>query len=82
MIDRYDDELSAKLSAQEKEVLHLIKEGLSNRQIATRMYLAEQTVKNYVSRLMAKLGVSSRTQAAVLFARFEVESLNDDDNKL
>lgn len=82
MIDRYDDGLFAGLSAQEKEVLHLIQEGLSNREIAARMYLAEQTVKNYVSRLLAKLGVASRTEAAVLFARFEMETSKDDDYEL
>lgn len=82
MTDRYDDESFPELSAQEREVLHLIQEGLSNREIAARMYLAEQTVKNYVSRLMAKLGVSSRTQAAVLFARFETESSIDDADDL
>ncbi|MGH8795379.1 MAG: response regulator [Stackebrandtia sp.] len=54
------------LSPQERTVFELIGEGLTNRQIAERMYLAEKTVKNYVSHLLAKLGMKSRTQAAVL----------------
>jgi two-component system response regulator DevR len=56
----------AGLSEQERTLLDLIGEGLTNRQIAERMYLAEKTVKNYVSRLLAKLGMERRTQAAVL----------------
>ena len=58
-----------KLSPQEKQILDLIVEGLSNREIAHRLVLAEQTVKNYVSRLLAKLGVDRRTQAAVIGLR-------------
>lgn len=57
------------LTAQEEQVLAAIIEGLSNREIAATLHLAEQTVKNYVSSLMSKLGVRSRTQAAVLGAR-------------
>ena len=56
----------AGLSDQERTVLDLIGEGLTNRQIAARMFLAEKTIKNYVSRLLAKLGMERRTQAAVL----------------
>ena len=56
----------ADLSEQEKTLLELIGEGLTNRQISERMFLAEKTVKNYVSRLLAKLGMERRTQAAVL----------------
>ena len=56
----------AKLSDQERTVLELIGEGLTNRQIGERMFLAEKTVKNYVSHLLAKLGMERRTQAAVL----------------
>ena len=56
----------AKLSEQERTVLELIGEGLTNRQIGERMFLAEKTVKNYVSHLLAKLGLERRTQAAVL----------------
>ncbi|MET3803028.1 DNA-binding NarL/FixJ family response regulator [Nakamurella sp. UYEF19] len=56
----------AGLTDQERTVLELIGEGMTNRQIAEKMYLAEKTVKNYVSRLLAKLGMERRTQAAVL----------------
>ena len=55
-----------KLTDQERAVLGLIEEGLTNRQIAARMHLAEKTVKNYVSRVLAKFGMQSRVQAAVL----------------
>lgn len=63
-----DDEL-AMLSEQERKILDLIAEGLTNRQIGERMYLAEKTVKNYVSNLLSKLGMSRRTEAAVYAAR-------------
>ncbi len=53
------------LSEQEQRILDLIGEGLTNKQIAERMYLAEKTVKNYVSSMLAKLGLHSRTQAAI-----------------
>jgi two-component system response regulator DevR len=56
----------AGLTDQERTVLDLVGEGMTNRQIAERMYLAEKTVKNYVSRLLAKLGMERRTQVAVL----------------
>jgi two-component system, NarL family, response regulator DevR len=59
----------SELSEQERQLLDLIGEGLTNRQIAERMFLAEKTVKNYVSRLLAKLGMRRRTQAAVLASR-------------
>jgi DNA-binding NarL/FixJ family response regulator len=59
----------AALSSQEKRVLDLIGEGLTNRQIAERMYLSEKTVKNYVSSLLTKLGMNRRSQAAALAAR-------------
>ena len=59
----------AALSRQEKQVLDLIGEGLTNRQIAARMSLAEKTAKNYVSTLLTKLGLHSRTQVALLAAR-------------
>ncbi|MGQ4615398.1 response regulator [Nocardia sp. R7R-8] len=55
----------AGLTDQERRLLDLLGEGLTNRQIAQRMFLAEKTVKNYVSRLLAKLGLERRTQAAV-----------------
>ena len=57
------------LSDQEKKVLELIGEGLTNRQIAERMFLAEKTIKNYVSSLLTKLGMQRRTQAAAFSAR-------------
>ncbi|RRQ27781.1 response regulator transcription factor [Rhodococcus sp. Eu-32] len=55
----------ADLTDRERTLLGLLGEGLTNRQIAERMFLAEKTVKNYVSRLLAKLGMERRTQAAV-----------------
>lgn len=57
------------LSTREREVLDLISEGLTNRQIGERLFLSEKTVKNYTSRLFAKLGVERRSQAAVIGAR-------------
>jgi DNA-binding NarL/FixJ family response regulator len=59
----------AGLTAQEQRILELIGEGLTNRQIGERMFLAEKTVKNYVSGLFAKLGMERRTQAAAYAAR-------------
>lgn len=56
----------AALSEQEHKVLTLIAEGQTNRQIASHMFLSEKTVKNYVSSILTKLGLESRTQAAVL----------------
>jgi two-component system response regulator DevR len=53
------------LTSQEQRILELIGEGMTNRQIASALFLAEKTVKNYVSSLLAKLGLSSRTQAAI-----------------
>ena len=55
----------ASLTQREREVLDLIAHGLTNRQIGERMFLAEKTVKNYVSSLLGKLGMERRTQAAV-----------------
>jgi two-component system, NarL family, response regulator DevR len=59
----------AGLTEQERRILELIGEGLTNRQIGERMFLAEKTVKNYVSALFAKLGMERRTQAAAYAAR-------------
>jgi two-component system, NarL family, response regulator DevR len=59
-----DDPLLAGLTPQERRILDLVAEGQTNRQIATTMFLAEKTVKNYVSNLLAKLGMERRTQAA------------------
>ena len=63
-----DDELAG-LTDQERKLLGLIAEGLTNRQIGERMYLAEKTIKNYVSNLLAKLGMSRRSEAAAYAAR-------------
>ena len=62
------DELSS-LTDQERTILGHISEGLTNRQIGERMFLAEKTVKNYVSNILAKLGMSRRTEAAVYAAK-------------
>jgi two-component system response regulator DevR len=59
----------AVLTEREREIIALIAEGLTNRQIGNRLHLAEKTVKNYVSSILAKLGLESRTQAAVLATR-------------
>ena len=59
----------AELTEQELKLLGFIAEGLTNRQIGERMFLAEKTVKNYVSSILAKLGLERRTQAAVLASR-------------
>ena len=63
------DDRTGSLTGQESRILELLAEGLTNRQIADRMNLAEKTVKNYVSNLLAKLGMSRRTEAAVYAAR-------------
>jgi DNA-binding NarL/FixJ family response regulator len=62
------DELDG-LTGQERKILALVTEGLTNRQIAERLFLAEKTVKNYVSHLLAKLGMSRRAEAAAYGAR-------------
>jgi DNA-binding NarL/FixJ family response regulator len=59
----------AQLTAQEQKILDLIGEGMTNRQIGEAMFLAEKTVKNYVSSILAKLGLESRTQAAIFTTR-------------
>ena len=64
-----EDPALAPLTAQEKRILELIGEGMTNRQIGEAMFLAEKTVKNYVSALLAKLGFERRTQAAVFAAK-------------
>jgi DNA-binding NarL/FixJ family response regulator len=76
MIERFRtpdprDELMAQLTPQEARLLALLAEGLTNRAIAEQMYLSEKTVKNYVSNLLAKMGMSRRTEAAVYAARLE-----------
>ncbi len=57
------------LTEQERRILEYVAEGLTNREIAGKMFLAEKTVKNYVSSVLAKLGLERRTQAAVLATR-------------
>lgn len=64
------DELAA-LTEQERRILEHIAEGLTNRQIGERMFLAEKTVKNYVSNVLAKLGMSRRSEAAAFAARLD-----------
>jgi NarL family two-component system response regulator LiaR len=61
--------IAADLSEREREVLRLLARGLSNADIAERLYLSEGTVRNYVSTILAKLGVADRTQAALLALR-------------
>lgn len=63
------DERLGRLTDQERRILELIGEGLTNRQIAERIHLAEKTVKNYVSNLLTKLGMERRTEAAVFAAK-------------
>jgi two-component system, NarL family, response regulator DevR len=64
-----EDKALAPLTAQERKILQHIGEGMTNRQIGEAMFLAEKTVKNYVSSLLAKLGMERRTQAAVFAAK-------------
>lgn len=61
------------LTAQEEAVLELLADGLTNRQIAERMFLAEKTVRNHVTGILAKLGVGNRVQAALLAAQWRLE---------
>ena len=67
-----DDERLAKLTPQERRILDLIAEGATNRQIGNTMHLAEKTVKNYVSNLLTKLGMSRRTEAAVFAVKASI----------
>jgi DNA-binding NarL/FixJ family response regulator len=67
----------ASLTPQERKILDLIAEGYTNRQIAENLFLAEKTVKNYVSNLLAKLGMERRTQAATFAARLNERSTQD-----
>jgi DNA-binding NarL/FixJ family response regulator len=66
-----EDEKIAALTDQERRLLDLLAQGLTNRQIAGEMFLAEKTVKNYVSNLLSKMGMERRTEAAVYAARLE-----------
>lgn len=69
-----DDPRIARLSRAERRVLDLLAEGLTNRQIAEQLFLAPKTVKNYVSSLLSKLGMSRRTEAAVYVALLQREA--------
>lgn len=69
---RGDDRL-AHLTEQERKILDLIGEGLTNRAIGERLHLAEKTIKNYVSSLLSKLGMERRSQAAAYVARLQAE---------
>ena len=66
--------LAVDLSPREREILELIAEGLSNAEIAERLFLSKGTVQNYVSTLFVKLDVTDRTQAAVLALRYGLVS--------
>ncbi|MGC4947449.1 response regulator [Streptomyces sp. DT224] len=68
-----DDEKLANLTDQERKILDLIGEGLTNRVIGERLHLAEKTIKNYVSSLLSKLGMERRSQAAAYVARLQAE---------
>ena len=72
-----EDQRLARLTDQERKILDLIAEGLTNRQIGVRMFLAEKTVKNYVSNLLSKLGMERRTEAAVFAARLPAKRGTD-----
>ncbi|TDD36921.1 response regulator transcription factor [Nonomuraea terrae] len=78
MLQRLRDQSARKdplaaLTEQERHILDLIGEGLTNRQIGERLFLAEKTVKNYVSNLLSKLSMQRRTQAAALAARLRAD---------
>jgi DNA-binding NarL/FixJ family response regulator len=74
---RPDTSITDSLSNREEEVLRLLARGLSNTDIAARLYLSEGTVRNYVSSIFAKLEVSDRTQAAVLAIRYGLVDFDD-----
>jgi DNA-binding NarL/FixJ family response regulator len=75
-----EDERLARLTDQERRILDLIADGRTNRQIAQHMNLAEKTIKNYVSNLLAKLGMERRTEAAVFAARLDASRAHRDDS--
>jgi len=66
-----EDERLRDLTGQERKILHLLADGQTNREIAAELFLAEKTVKNYVSNLLSKMGMRRRTEAAVYAARLE-----------
>ena len=63
------DEGISDLTPQERKILDLVAEGMTNREIAEKVFLAEKTVKNYVSNILSKLGLSRRAEAAAYMAR-------------
>jgi two-component system response regulator DevR len=67
-----EDERLSRLTPQERRILHHIADGMTNRQIANEMYLAEKTIKNYVSNMLGKLGMERRTEAAVFATKLEM----------
>ncbi len=71
--DSKGDGRLASLTDQERRILDLIGEGLTNRAIGERLHLAEKTIKNYVSSLLSKLGMERRSQAAAYVARLQAE---------
>lgn len=75
--DEPDDPILARLSPQERSILEHIAEGKTNRQIAEDMFLAEKTVKNYVSNLLAKMGMHRRSEAAAYMARITAQREDD-----
>ena len=74
-----EDERLKHLTDQERRILGYLADGLTNRQIADNMFLAEKTVKNYVSNLLAKMGMNRRTEAAVYAARLSERSTRNQD---
>ncbi len=74
-----EDERLARLTEQERKILDLIAEGCTNRQIGQRLHLAEKTVKNYVSNMLAKLDMERRTEAAVFATRLEINRSKNTD---
>ncbi len=73
------DEGIADLTSQERKILDLVAEGMTNRQIAEKVFLAEKTVKNYVSNILMKLGLSRRAEAAAFMARRSLKKRDKSD---
>ena len=80
MIDRFEEEETrlAQLSGREREILGLLSEGLTNREIGTRLFISEKTVRNHVSGLLRKLHLRHRTEAALFAAPLRSELLPDE----
>jgi DNA-binding NarL/FixJ family response regulator len=72
------DPVLSELSPQERRILDLIAEGKTNRQCAEEMFLSEKTIKNYVTNLLAKLKMTSRTEAAIFATRLKAEGRTSD----